>query len=343
MLFQRPGIFLLVVIGDIGGGHHNGGNTQGRQFADGGGPCPADHQVRRPHYRGHVVDVLPDLKGGMGFQRHTLFLQQLHHHGISALSRAVNVVERLLPCFQGQHIRHLGVHPGGPQGPPEGDDEGPPVIDAQLFLGCLLGQGKEVLPHRRAGDGHLVRVLVMLPAGFKPHHDPPGEGLQQLRGQPRHGIGLVDSRGDAQFGGSLHGGVAGVAAGTDDHVRPELPQNGLGLRRGADHIEQGHQVMPDLGRLEGPVKAGNVNGAEVVSRLGDQVLFQAPLRPHKQDFHVRVLLRQQLGHGDGRIHMARRAAAGKDHPVNALFHHTGSFRKEVLINRPKRRGASTPP
>ena len=61
------------------------------------------------------------------------------------------------------------------------------------------------------------------------------------------------------------------------------------------------------------MKAGNVNGAEFVSRLGDQVLFQPPLRPHEQYFDLWVLLRHQLRHGNSRVHMARRAAAGKNH------------------------------
>ena len=58
--------------------------------------------------------------------------------------------------------------------------------------------------------------------------------------------------------------------------------------------------------------SGDVDGAEVVSRLGDQVLLQAPLRSHKQKLRLRVLLMHQLGQGDGGIHMARRAAAGED-------------------------------
>ncbi len=89
------------------------------------------------------------------------------------------------------------------------------------------------------------------------------------------------------------------------------------------------------------MKAGDVDGAEVVSRLGDQVLFQSPLRSHEQNFCLRVLLRHQLRHGDSRVHMARRAAAGEDHPVNALFHQQRPFPKRCQ-NRPKRQVFTLP-
>ena len=210
-------------------------------------------------------------------------------------------------------------------------------------------------------------MLVVLPAGLEAHHDPAGIGFQQLRGQPRHGVGLMHRRGNPHFCGGLYRGIAGVATGADDHIRPERPQDRPRFRRGTYHIEQGHQIMANLRRFEGPVKAGNMDGAEIVSRLGDQILFQPPLRPHKEDLHVRVLLRHQLRHGNGRVDMARRAAAGEDHPVNALFHHTALLFKgtwqphilplagafsccpprriigSVLPDRPKRRGLSTPP
>ena len=277
----------------------------------------------------------------MVLQVHALLRQCLQHGSISALARAVDMMERLLPRLQSQHIRHLGVHAGSAQRPPEGDDQRPSVIDAQLFLGRLLGQGEEVLPDRGAGDGHLLRVLVVLAAGFKAYHDPPGVRLQQLRGQSRHGVGLMDRRGDAHFGGGLHGGIAGVAAGADHRVRSKLLQNSPGLCRGADHIVEGHQIVLDLRRLEGAVKAGDVNGTEFVSRLGDQVLFQATLRPHEQYFDLRVLLRHQLRHGNSRVHMARRAAAGEDHPVNALFHQQRPFPKRCQ-NRPKRQVFTLP-
>ncbi len=214
----------------------------------------------------------------------------------------------------------MPVHAGGAQGPPEGHQQGPAVVHAQLPLGLRLGQAEEVLPHRRAGDDDLLRVAVVLPAGLEAHHDPVREGLQHLGGEAGDHVGLVDRRGDAGLGGGLHHGEAGVAAGADDHVRRKRPQDGPGLPGGPHQIPHGDQVVPDLPGLQGPVEAGDVDRAEVVARLGDQVLFQSPLRPHEQELRLRVLFAHQLGQSDGGIHMPRRAAAGEDHALELFSH-----------------------
>ena len=174
-------------------------------------------------------------------------------------------------------------------------------------------------------------MLVVLAAGLKAHHDPVREGLQHLRGQSGHHVGLVDRRGDARLGGGLHHRKAGVAAGADDHVRPEIPQNGPGLPGCPHQIADGDQVVFDLLRLEGAVEAGDVDGAEIISRLGDQVLFQSPLCAHKQKRCIRVLFRHQLRQGDGRVHMPRRAAAGEDDALQCLFHIVPSLCQPALV------------
>ena len=302
-----------MVVGDIGGRHDQRRDPQCRQLADGGGPRPAEHQIRRPHDGGHIIDVLPHLQRRVVRQVHPLLLQQLQQHRIAILSGAVDVVERFLGRLQRQEVRHLPVHARGPQGPPEGHKQGPAVFHAQAALGLCLRQMEEVPPHRRTGDDHLLRVAVVLPAGLKPHHDPVREGLQHLRGEAGHHVGLVNGRGDPRLGSGLHHREAGVSPRSDDHVRPELPQNGPGLSGRPKEVPHRDQVVPDLPRLEGPVEAGDVDGAEVVSRLGDQVLLQSPLRSHEQKFCLRVLFAHQLGQRDSRVHVPGRAAAGEDH------------------------------
>ena len=227
----------------------------------------------------------------------------------------MDVVEGLPRRLQRQEIRHLPVHAGGPQRAPEGDDEGPAVVQAQLALGRLFGELEEVLPHRRAGDDDLVRVAVKGPAGLKAHHDPVCVGFQHPGGEAGDHIGLVDRRGDPGLGRRLHHRVAGVAAGTDDGPGLKFLQNGPGLVRGPHQIGRGNEVMPDLRRTHGAVEAGNMDRLKGVTCLGHQVLFQAPLRSHEQKLCLRIPLPQKLGQGDGGVHMPRRAAAGKDPAV----------------------------
>ena len=110
-------------------------DAQRRQLADGGGSRPADHQIRRPHHRGHVVDVFPDLQRRVVRQVTLPFSAQC----LSARS-----AYPLLPApwiwwngsfaaSRASIVRHLGVHAGSAQRPPEGDDQRPSIIDAQLL------------------------------------------------------------------------------------------------------------------------------------------------------------------------------------------------------------------
>ena len=228
------------------------------------------------------------------------------------------MVKGLLFGLQRQEVRHLAIHAGGPQGTPEGDDQRPAVVHAQLPLGLLSGELKEVPPHRRAGDHHLLRVPVVPAAGLKAHQNPVGVGLQHLRGQPRHHVGLVDYRWNPGLGGGFHHGIAGVAAGADHRVRRKLPQNCPGLPGGPQKVADRDQIVPDLPGLKGAVKAGDVDGAEVVPRLGDQLLLQPPLRSHKEELRLRVLIAHQLRQRNSRVHMPCRSPAGKDDPFQIL-------------------------
>ena len=74
------------------------------------------------------------------------------------------------------------------------------------------------------------------------------------------------------------------------------------------------------GRLNDVTNAmlsGGGQGAENIGRLIARLLHQAALHPalgvHKQDLAAGVLFLKNLGHRQGRIHMAGGAAAGKDH------------------------------
>ena len=125
----------------------------------------------------------------------------------------------------------------------------------------------------------------------------------------------MDRCGDPGLGSCLYHGETGVAAGTDHHIGPEFSQDRTGLAGGTHQITDRNQVMFDLLRFEGTVKTGDMHGTEGIARLRHQILFQPPLRAHKQELRFRILRGDALGQGDGGIDMARRAAAGKDHPV----------------------------
>ena len=230
------------------------------------------------------------------------------------------MVEGLLPGLQGQKIRHLAVHARGPQGPPEGDDQGPPVVHPQDPLSLRFRQWKEVPPHRSSGDHHLLRAAVVLPAGLEAHHDPVRVSLQHLGRQAGYGVGLVDSGGNPHLGGGFHQRIAGIAPGTHHRVGPEGPENGPGLPRSPYEVAHGDEVVLDLRGLERAVEAGDMDGLEVIARLGHQVLFQSPLRADEQNLRLGVLFQGQLRQGNRGIHMPRRPSAGKNDPLHRSWH-----------------------
>ena len=260
----------------------------------------------------------------MVFQRHAFFRKGRFHNRIALLSRAVDMVERLLRGFQGHEFHHLPVHPQRPQGPPKGNDQRSAVVDSKLPFCLLFCLGKEISPDRRARHDDLLRMAVVLPAGLEAHQDTVRVRLQHFRRQPWHRVGLVDCRGNPHFCRGLHQRIACVAPSAHDHIRLEFPQNHLCLPGRSEQIAHGNKIVLDFPWPEGPVKAGNMHGPEGIASLWNQVLFQPPFRAHEEEFHCRVLLRHQLRQGDGRIHMTRCAAAGKGRSLNLPAHCTPS-------------------
>ena len=167
-------------------------------------------------------------------------------------------------------------------------------------------------------------MAVVRPAGLKAHQDPPGEGLQHLGGKARHHVGLVDRRGDARLGGGLHHGKGGIAPGADDGIGPEFPEDGSGLPGGPHQVIDGDEVVADLPGRKGAVETGNMDGPEFIPGLGHKILLQSPVGTHEKDLRPGFLPPQQLGQGNRRVHMPRRAAAGEDDALQFSAH--GAFR-----------------
>ena len=250
-------------------------------------------------------------------------------------------MERLLGRLQRQKIRHPLIHARRAQRSPERDDQRPPVPDAQLLPGLFLRAGEKAAAHRRPRHHHPAGVAVLLPARLHADHDPVGEPLQQTGGQPRDHVGLVDGCGDARLGRCLDHGEAGVASRADDQLGLEPAQDAPGLVRRPEVIPHGDQVVPDLRRFERAVQAGDVDRLKGVSRLGDQILFQSPLRAHEQDLRLRRPVQHELSHRQRRVHVSRRPAAGEDHPLGC-FSHINTPSKGLKASSAARRSARSP-
>ena len=311
MLGENPRVLLLVVVGHIRRRHDDGRHRQGRNFADGRCPGPADHQVRRPHHHGHVVNILSHIQ--LVAARETCLLHLLLHSLPAPSAYGVDVVKGIpVLFFLLKKVQHLPVHGAGPQAAPEGHHQRLVLPYAQSRLGFLMGQVKEVSPHRGPGNGNALRVLVKRPALLKAHHNARGVLFQHFCGQPRDHVGLVYRRGDAPQGGVFYHGIACVASGAHHQVRRKLLENGPRLAPQSQHFPGALAVVPDGLPAHRPLQAAHGNAPIVVARLGHQVPLNALRRSHKENLHRRVLFPHIARQGQGRVHMARRAAAGKD-------------------------------
>ena len=301
-----------MVVGDVGGGHHHRGLPQRRQLADGGRAGAAQHHVRRRHHHVHVVNILPHVQPRRLGQPPPA---KLLLHGVpAALAHGVNVAEGIpLAVLPAEEVHHALVHVAGAEAPPKGYHKRCLVVKAQLFPRLLPAQPEEIAPHRRPGDGDALRVLVVIPAVLKPHHNNVGEVLQHPRGQTGHHVALVHRRGDPRLGGSLHHGIAGVAAGAHHQIGLELPQDGARLPPGGRQHPQSVQVVAYALAVQLPLEAADLHGGVVVPRLRRQLPFHAGGRAHEQHGGVRLLLPHIARQCDGGVHVSCGAAAGKNH------------------------------
>ena len=301
-----------MVGGDVGGGHKDRGLRDGGQLRDRGGPRPAQDQVGGGHDQGHIVDILPHLDAA-ALQLQALAGDLLGHPAVVPAG-AVDVVPRGAGvALLGDEVHHLAVHGLRPQRAPVGQQQGPVVGQTQLLPGLLAGVLEEISPHRRTGDHHLGRVVVVGAALLKAHHHPVHHLGQGLGGQAGHGVGLVHGGGDAPLGRRVHHGVGGIAPRAHHQVGLELIQNGLCLPPGLLHIDEGPQIVGDVRRSQGTVEVGDGHRLDAIALLGHKAGLHPAVRPHKEDPGAGLTLLEDVGQRHRRVDMSGGAAAGKEY------------------------------
>ena len=295
----------------IGRGHQNGGHAKGRHLTEGAGTGTADDQIGGGHHHRHVVDVLPHVQHRAA---ESALFQLAGDMGPIALSGGVNVVEGEpgLPLLL-KEVQHPLVHGGRAQTAPEGGHQRLIVSIAQLLPGLLFRQLKEIAPHRRAGDHHLVGVLVMAAAILKAHHHAVHAVLQQFGGQTGDHVGLVYGGGDAVPGGGLDSRIAGIAAGAHHQIGLEIADDGVGLPAGGHQRSGGLEVVPQAVQRKRAAEVADFNGGEVIARLFHKAPLHTVGSAHKQHSRGGILLLHIPRQRQRRVHMSGGAAAGKDH------------------------------
>ena len=78
-------------------------------------------------------------------------------------------------------------------------------------------------------------------------------------------------------------------------------------------------IVPQCGKGDFAQIAGNRQGLQPKALARNQIGLHAIHRADKENLCVRLPVTQQLCHGQRRIDMSSRAAAGKDHPQSAAL------------------------
>ena len=161
----------------------------------------------------------------------------------------------------------------------------------------------------------------MLPALFKAHQDPIHVGDQHLRGETGDGVGLVDQSWHVQRSSRLQNRVADVAAGADGDVGLEVLHNLFRLSGGGEDVFQTFGVEFQALQIHLSGEAGDLDALEIIARAGNQLRFHPVGGTHEEHLSLRIQFQQPVGHGEGRVDVARGAAAGKQ-----IIHSDSLFR-----------------
>ena len=203
------------------------------------------------------------------------------------------------------------VHGLGAQAAEGGDDQGP-LIQPQLPP-CIGAPGvEEFRPDGHTHDRQLLLLLVYLAAFGEIHQDPVRAACRQPGGKARDGVGLMDAGGDAQLAAHEQGREAGIAAGAHDHIGLELPDDLLRALQSRQDPAHSLDIALDVLQIQLPEEPGARQTADLVARLGHQLLLHAADAADEEDLTARIPLPQGIGQGDGGVDVPAGAAAGKD-------------------------------
>ena len=125
--------------------------------------------------------------------------------------------------LQRYHVRNGLVHDLCALTAESGDDH--EAAQAEFLSRFLFGVENELSAHRHPHDLHLFRVPVVADAFLKGHQHPAGLVRRQTGGDAGDGVALVDAGGNAHGLGGVQRREAGIAAGANDHVGLEFPEN----------------------------------------------------------------------------------------------------------------------
>ena len=132
---------------------------------------------------------------------------------------------------------------------------------------------------------------------------------EHLVGHAGERILLVNGTGNSQMCRCMQNRPCHIAAGSDCHIRLELPDDlaGTGLR--GRKIIRCLDIALDVFPAQLPLKAGDVHGFQPISSLRNQTCFHSVGRSHKEKLRRRIMFPDNGGDCQRRIDMAAGSAS----------------------------------
>ena len=232
----------------------------------------------------------------------------------------MDVVVAVLHALQLHELGDLFVHLPGAKAAPGGDDER--LVVQTQGLSRVLPFGKnEFLSHRHADGDDPFCVFVFLAAFGKADQYLIYFITNQPRCQARNRVCLVEGGGDAVFDALTQNRIAGIAAGTQDHVGLIFLDDAVCPPQSATDDKNRLGVVPQGRRRQAAQIVGNMDCFDGKALPGHQFRLHTVVGADKQDLAVGLALLQYFSNSNGGVDMAPCSAAGEDdsHGYSPLF------------------------
>ena len=296
----------------VGRRHEKGRLGHQTEFRHRAGPAARNDQISRRISVIHAVDEcpLPDI-------RRRMLRQKLAHLPLVIFARLPDHLHRrstALPQNPGLH--HLVERPRTER--PAHDEQHRQIVpeaEMRQRLAAIRTRFRKTSPQRVARH----HDLLLREKAFHPlirHADRAGTLGQQLVGDSRIGVLLLNhGRNPHPLRRPQHR-AAGIPSETDDHIGPEVADGAPGLADAFEHLERHRQVF----QIEAALQARNGQTDDPVSQCRHLLHLHLAFGTDEEDLDfLPEAPSERFGHSHGRIDMTARAAARNNDSFHILF------------------------
>ena len=237
---KRHSVVVLVIFRHVGGRDQNRRLAHRLDLAQGDRACATDHQIRRRHAGGHVVDIRADIEVRRFAEHRALFLHQ-SREPVAVFTVGVDVLISAVFAASRDQIGDRAVDLIRAETAAEGQHDRALVKPERLARFRLVCR-QDLSADRVAGDDDVCFRKIGL-CRFDREHDLVDAAAEQLVGHAGIGVLLVNDAGNAETRRCAYHRSGDVAAGADADIGLEFLDDASGFRRGSDGSAHGAHIL----------------------------------------------------------------------------------------------------